>query len=78
MSAVTSLNTAKGLRTSDKVNFLAYVTDENTVVIYGKDGKISGKYNFSKTKINDIGIENQIPAVLVLAKNGKIYRIKIK
>jgi hypothetical protein len=78
MSTLTSLSSAKYLRTSDKVEILAYVTDENTVVIYGKDGKILGKYNFSKTKINDIGIENQNKAVLVLGKNGKIYRIKIK
>jgi len=78
MSALTSLTSVKHLRTSDRVNFLAYVTDENTVVIYGKDGKILGKYNFGEIKINDIGIENQNKAVLVLAKNGKIYRIRIK
>jgi hypothetical protein len=78
MSFLPMMTQASNLRTSDKVNFLAYVTDENTVVIYGKDGKILGKYNFSKIKINDVGIENQIPAVLVLANNGKIYRIKIK
>lgn len=78
MSALTNLASAKYLRTSDQINFLAYVTDENTVVIYGKDGKILGKYNFGEIKINDIGIENQNKAVLVLTKNGKIYRIKIK
>ncbi|KKQ30382.1 MAG: hypothetical protein US46_C0008G0039 [Candidatus Shapirobacteria bacterium GW2011_GWF2_37_20] len=78
MSALTSQSFAKSLKTSEQVNFLAYVTDENTVVIYGKDGKILGKYNFGERKINDIGIENQNKAVLVLAKNGKIYRIRIK
>lgn len=78
MSSLTSLSSVKDLETSEQVNFLAYVADENTVVIYGKDGKILGKYNFSTTKINDIGIENKNKAVLVLTKNGKIYRIKIK
>jgi hypothetical protein len=78
MSALTSLSLAENLKTSDQVNFLAYVTDENTVVIYGKDGKILGKYNFNEIKINDIGIENQNKAILVLAKNGKIYRLRIK
>lgn len=76
ISFVSTINNAKSLRTSDKVDFLAYIADENTVVIYGKDGKILGKYVFSETKINDIGIENQNKDVLVLAKNGKIYRIK--
>ncbi|MFA5025155.1 MAG: hypothetical protein WC503_01420 [Candidatus Shapirobacteria bacterium] len=78
MSFIPASTSAKKLRTSDKVNFLADIIDENTVVIYGKDGKILGKYNFSNIKINDIGIEKQNNAVLVLAKNGKIYRIKIK
>jgi hypothetical protein len=78
MSALTSLSRAENLKTSDQVNFLAYITDENTVVIYGKDGKILGKYNFNEIKINDIGIENQNKAILVLAKNGKIYRLRIK
>lgn len=78
MSALTSLNSAGHLRTSDKINFIAYVTDDNTVVIYGKDGKILGKYNFGGIKINDIGIENSNKAILVLAKNGKIYRIRVK
>ena len=78
MSFLPTMTQASNLRTTDKVKFLAYITDENTVVIYGKDGKILGKYNFSKVKINDIGIENQNNAVLVLASNGKIYRIKIK
>ena len=77
MVALTSLNEAKYLKTSDEVDFLAYVADENIVVIYGKDGKILGKFSFPDTKINDIGIEVQNNAVLVLAKNGKIYRIKI-
>ena len=78
VSTITSLSSVKELRTSDKVNFIAYVTDDNTVVIYGKDGKILGKYNFSKIKVNDIGIEDKTSSVLVLASNGKIYRIKIK
>jgi hypothetical protein len=78
LSTITNLSSANKLRTSDKVNFLAYVTDENTVVIYGKDGTIFGKYNFGDNKINDIGVENQRSSILVLTKNGKIYRIKIK
>jgi len=78
MSSLPTLATANNLKTSDQVDFLAYVVDGNTVVIYGKDGKILWKYNFGKIKINDIGIENQNKAVLVLAENGKIYRIKIK
>lgn len=78
MSFLSNSNNVRKLRTNDKVEFLAYIIDDNTVVIYGKDGKILGKYNFSKTKINDIGIESQDNAVLVLAENGKIYRIKIK
>lgn len=76
MSSFPSLNSARNLRTSDKVDFLAYIADENTVVICGKDGKISRKYNFGKVKINDIGVENQNKAILVLAENGKIYRVK--
>ena len=78
MSTLSNSNSAKYLRTEDKINFLAYVTNENMVVIYGKDGKILSKYNFANTKIADIGIESQNKAVLVLANNGKIYRIKIQ
>lgn len=78
MSFSSQLKEAKSLVCNDKVNFLAYVGDGNTVIIYGKDGKILGKYNFDNQKIVDIGIENQNKAVLVLSDNGKIYRIKIK
>lgn len=77
MSSMVSLSSAKLLKTNDKVNFLAYITDENTVVIYGKDGKILGKYYFSGTKINDIDVDEINNGVLVLAKNGKIYQIKL-
>lgn len=78
MSFVPNITTAKGLKTNEEVNFLAYVADNNTIYIYGKDGTILGKNNFGKTIINDIGIESQNRAVLVLANDGKIYRIKIK
>lgn len=78
MSFLPNLTSGKSLRTNDQVDFLAYVIDDNTVIVYGKDGKILGKYNFGKIKIRDIGIENQEKAILVLAENGKIYRIKIK
>lgn len=76
MSSLISLSSASVLRTSDKVNFLAYIADENTVVIYGKDGKILGKYLFSGTKINDIEIDESNNGVLVLAEDGNIYEIK--
>jgi len=78
MSFIPSLATSRALKTNAEVDFLAYVADNNTVYIYNKDGKILGKNNFGKTIINDIGIENQNRAVLVLASDGKIYRIKIK
>lgn len=78
MSFIPSLTTAKALKTNEEVDFLAYVADNNTVYIYHKDGRILGKNNFGKTIINDIGIESQNRAVLVLANDGKIYRIKIK
>ena len=78
MSFIPSLTTGKSLKTNAEVDFLAYVADNNTVYIYHKDGKILGKNNFGKTIINDIGIETQNRAVLVLASDGKIYRIKIK
>ncbi|HWS49198.1 MAG TPA: hypothetical protein VN174_04085 [Candidatus Methanoperedens sp.] len=78
MSFLPTVNTVKSLKTTDKVDFLAFVVDDNMVFVYGKDGKIINKYNFSDNKINDIGIENKNNAVLVLTKNGKIYRIKIK
>lgn len=77
MSSLISLSSARTLRTNDKVNFLAYIADENVVVIYGKDGKILNKYFFSGTKVNDIEIESANNMVLVLAENGKIYQIKI-
>ncbi len=78
MSFFPSLTMSRALKTNAEVEFLAYVADNNTVYIYNKDGKILGKNNFGKTMINDIGIENQNRAVLVLANDGKIYRIKIK
>ncbi len=78
MSFIPSLTTNKDLETSEEVNFLAYVADNNTVYIYHKDGRILGKNNFGKMIINDIGIDDQNQAVLVLTANGKIYRIKIK
>jgi hypothetical protein len=78
MSFVPSVSSTKSLVTNDKVTFLAYIADENTVIIYGKDGKILDKYSFDNQKIKDLGIENQNNAVLVLSDNGKIYRIKIK
>jgi len=78
MSFLPSVSSVKSLRTNDKVDFLAFVIDDNMVLICGKDGKIVNKYNFSENKINDIGIESKNNAVLVLTKNGKIYRIKIK
>lgn len=67
----------KSLRTNDKIDFLAYVTEDKFVVICGKDGKILAKYSFGDIKINDIAI-GQSNTVLVLAGDGKIYRIKIK
>ena len=78
MSFIPNLTTANKLKTSEEVDFLAYVADSNTIYIYHKDGKILGKNNFGKTIINDIGIDSQNRAVLVLANDGKIYRIKIK
>ena len=69
---------AKDIVTTDKVEFLAYVSSDNTVIIYGKDGKILNKYNFGKNIILDIEIENSNQAVLVLCNDGKIYRVKIK
>jgi len=78
MSFVPSLTTSKALETSAQVDFLAYVADNNIVYIYHKDGRILGKNNFGKTIINDIGIDSQNQAVLVLAADGKIYRIKIE
>lgn len=68
----------KSLRTNDKIDFLAYVTEDKFVVICGKDGKILAKYSFGDIKINDIAIEGQNNSVLALAGDGKIYRIKIK
>lgn len=78
MSFIPSLTTSKALKTNAEVDFIAYVADNNTVYIYHKDGRILGKNNFGKMIINDIGIDSQNQAVLVLAANGKIYRIKIK
>jgi len=78
MSFTPSLTSNKALKTNDKVDFLAYVADNNVVYIYDKNGKILGKNNFGKISVNDIEIENQNRAILVLANDGKIYRIKIK
>lgn len=78
MSFIPSLSSAKKIVTNDKVDFLAYIGNENTVIIYGKDGKILGQYNFDNQNILDLGIDIQNKAVLVLSNNGKIYRIKIQ
>lgn len=66
------------IRTNEEVNFLAYIADEKSVIICGKDGKILARYNFDSSKVVDIAVESQEQAVLVLAENGKIYRIKIR
>lgn len=78
MSFVFSGTKVRKLESSDKVNFLAYIVDDKNVVVYEKNGKILGKYNFGNKKINDIAIDNLKKAVLVLAQDGKIYRIEIK
>lgn len=78
MSFIPNLTTTKSLKTNEKVNFLAFVADNNTVYIYHKDGTILSKNNFGKTIINDIGVDSQNQAILALAADGKIYRIKIK
>ncbi|HPR99767.1 MAG TPA: hypothetical protein PLU63_03080 [Candidatus Woesebacteria bacterium] len=78
MSFVPSLTTSRALETNAEVDFLAYIADNNTVYIYHKDGRILGKNYFGKTIINDIAIDNQNRDVLVLAADGKIYRIKIE
>lgn len=78
MSFTPNLTSAKKIVTNDKINFLAYIGNENTVIIYGKDGKILGEYNFDNQKILDLGIDVPNNAVLVLSSNDKIYRIKIK
>jgi hypothetical protein len=78
MSFTPTVNSTGSLVTDDKVSFLAYIADGNTVIIYGKDGKILGKYSFDSQKINDLVVEDQNNAVLVLGDNGKIYRIKIQ
>lgn len=78
MSFIPNLTTTRSLKTTGEVNFLAFVADNNTIYIYHKDGTILGKNNFGKTIINDIGIDSQNQAILALAADGKIYRIKIK
>ena len=61
--------------TSDKVNIVAFVNDDK-VWIYGKNGKILARLNFGKNEIVDIAIENPKEAILVLAADGNIYRVK--
>lgn len=61
--------------TSDKVNMVAFVNDDK-VWIYGKNGKILARLNFGKNEIVDIAIENPKEAILVLAADGNIYRVK--
>ena len=61
--------------TSDKVNIVAFINDDK-VWIYGKNGKILARLNFGKNEIVDIAIENPKEAILVLATDGNIYRIK--
>jgi len=61
--------------TSDKVNIVAFINDDK-VWIYGKNGKILARLNFGKNEIVDIAIENPKEAILVLAADGNIYRIK--
>lgn len=61
--------------TSDKVNIVAFINDDK-VWIYGKNGKILARLNFGKNEIVDIAIENPKEAVLVLAADGNIYRVK--
>ncbi|MFA6007266.1 MAG: hypothetical protein WC784_01295 [Candidatus Shapirobacteria bacterium] len=78
MSFTPSVSSTKSLVTNDKVTFLAYIADEDTVLIYGKDGKILDKYVFDNQKLKALGIESQNNAVLVLSDNGKIYRVKIQ
>ena len=77
MSSIPLSVNPKSLRTNDKIDFLAYVTEDKYVVICGKDGKILAKYSFGDIKINDIAI-GQNNSVLVLAGDEKIYRIKVK
>lgn len=65
----------KKIITSDKVNFLAFINDDK-VWIYGKNGKILARLNFGKEEIIDIAMENPKEAILVLAADGNIYRVK--